>query len=94
DGAGLHLNEKGLELAQRRIYSRSNSIFGDEAGNIHAQVTKRCEEDETIDGFVEGFEEVEAEENEEDADDGEDRHHTLGEDERKHLGRIEALHRG
>ena len=93
-GNGLHLNEKGLELAQRRIYSSSKSIFGDEAGNVHAQITERSEEDETIDGFIEGLEEVEAEEDEEDTDDGEDGHHSFGDDKGKHLGRSEALHRG
>ena len=63
-----HLNCPGLELAERGVLAGYLSIFGDQAGNIHAQITPRGEEDEAVDRFIEAASQQKGGEDEEDAE--------------------------
>ena len=67
----IPLYSKGLELAQRRVLACRHAVFGNECCNIHAQVTKGCEEEESIDGFIEASSQKKGGEDEENSEEGE-----------------------
>ena len=86
----IHLNKESLESTQSGDWARSgavgDAIFSDQTSNIHAQVSERGEEDEAVDGFMKGFQKVECEEDEKDADDTEDGDNAFGSREGIRLG--------
>lgn len=55
EGVFLHLNQEGLEGAQRRASALLDPILRDQAGDNHAEVAKGSEEYETVNRFVECF---------------------------------------
>ena len=66
------LYSKSLELAQRRVLACRYAVFGNQGCNIHAQVTEGCEEEESVNGFVEASSQKKGGEDEENAEEGED----------------------
>ena len=72
-----HLDGKGLELAEGGVGAGGNAILSNQAGNVHAQVRPRGEENEAVDGLVEATSEEKGGEDEEDAEEGEDRGNTF-----------------
>ena len=71
------LYSKSLELAQRRVLACRDAVFGNQGCNIHAQVTEGCEEEESVDGFVEASSQKEGGEDEKNAEEGEDGSHSF-----------------
>lgn len=65
-------------MAKRGVGSSSGAIFGDESGDIGAEITEGSEEDETVDGLVEASAEEEGSEDEEDAEQGSNRADSFG----------------
>ena len=73
----LHLDCPRLKLTGRGVLTCCWTILRDQACDVHAKITPRGKEDESIDGLVEPATEIIGRENEEDAKQGQDGHDPL-----------------